>query len=105
LPLALEYAFWEERTPEALERFGPPIPLGGPGRSSSPAEWTARFERALEATQDELAVDAISRDPARFETMLRGSAGVGGWYDAWRRFRAVARGRRFVAEHGDRPKP
>ncbi len=105
LPLALEYAFWTERTPEALARFGPPIALGGPAQKSAPGEWTARIERALEATQDALALDAISRDPARFETVLRGGAGVGGWYDAWRRFRAVARGRRFVAAHGDPPNP
>jgi 1-acyl-sn-glycerol-3-phosphate acyltransferase len=103
LPLALEYPFWDERTPEALARFGLPIALGGPERRLSPAEWTARFERALEETQDALAGDAISRDPARFETLLAGGAGVGGWYDAWRRFQAVARGQWFVAAHGNRP--
>lgn len=98
LPLALEYAFWDERTPEALARFGPPIPAaGGP---SSPGAWTACLQDALQATQDDLAADAISRDPARFETILTGAAGVGGVYDLWRRLNAVRRGDRFVAEHG-----
>jgi hypothetical protein len=58
----------------------------------------------LEETQDALACDAMSHDPARFETVLTGSAGVGGVYDAWRRVRAAARGERFVAEHGHRRK-
>jgi len=105
LPLALEYDFWDERTPEALARFGPPISLGGNGRMSTPAGWTAQFEQALEATQDALAHDAMSRDPARFETLLTGGAGVGGLYDAWRRLKAVAHGQRFVAEHGNSQQP
>ena len=29
VPLALEYPFWDERTPEALCRFGTPMESGG----------------------------------------------------------------------------
>ena len=105
VPLALEYVFWDERTPEALVRFGHPISLAGDERMSSPPAWTARLERALEQTQDALAGDAISRDPSRFETILTGAAGVGGVYDAWRRVRAAARGERFIAAHGHRRPP
>lgn len=97
VPLALEYAFWDERTPEALARFGTPIELSGSRRS--PVEWTARLEAALQETQDALAADAIARDPARFETVLSGGAGVGGVYDVWRRLKAAVRGKRFKAEH------
>jgi 1-acyl-sn-glycerol-3-phosphate acyltransferase len=102
LPLALEYVFWSERTPEALARFGSPIRVNEAAAASSPAVWTARFERALQATQDVLAVDAMSRDPARFETLVSGRSGVGGIYDGWRRLKAAVHGRRFVAAHGDR---
>lgn len=104
LPLALEYTFWQERTPEALARFGAPIDLKN-SRGTSPTEWTTRLETALEAVQDALALDALTRDPARFATMLEGRAGIGGVYDLWRRIKAALRGRRFVAEHSDRIRP
>ena len=97
--MALEYPFWEERTPEALVAFGPPIVVED-GSALAPAEWTARIESALESTQDQLAEAAISRDPARFETFVSGKAGVGGLYDLWRRFIAMIQGKKFVAEHG-----
>jgi len=100
IPLALEYPFWDESTPEVLVRFGPPIPLGGVDRPDPAGAWTGRLREALEAEQDALAGDALSRDPARFETLVTGGAGVGGVYDAWRRLKAVVRGERFVAGHG-----
>ncbi len=105
LPLALEYVFWSERTPEVLARFGLPIHVHGARQFSSPAAWTARFAKALASTQDALAVDAMSRDPGRFETLLKGRAGIGGIYDGWRRVKAAASGQRFIAEHGQRPAP
>lgn len=95
IPLALDYPFWSESRPEALARFGEPIP-SGPGDA---AEWNARLEAAMAATLDRLAEDAMARDPGRFETIVRGSSGVGGIYDLWRRLRAGLRGERFEAEH------
>ncbi len=98
LPLAIEVTPWQERTPEALLHFGPPIESGsGP---LSPAAWTARFEAALEAAQDTLAAAARRRAPGDFQILLRGTAGVGGWYDRWRRARARWRGEAFNPEHG-----
>ena len=97
VPLALEYPFWGERTPEALARFGDPIRLEG----GTPAEWTERVSRGLEATQDALAVAAIARDPAAFDVLVGGRAGVGGVYDLWRRARSTIDGRRFSAEHDE----
>ncbi len=99
LPLALEYPFWEERFPEALARFGKPQRAG---RVSflDPAAWTLVLGDQLESVQQSLAADAIARDPARFEILLGGKAGVGGVYDVWRRFRASLRGERFRPEHG-----
>jgi 1-acyl-sn-glycerol-3-phosphate acyltransferase len=98
VPVAVEYLFWDERTPEALVRFGEPLELatanGIDGR-----EWTARIEAALTATQDALAAEAMRRDPALFESIVAGKTGVGGPYDWWRRCRAWLRGQKFDPAH------
>lgn len=101
LPLALEITYWEERTPEALVRFGEPV-TGSPGERLTPEIWTVRLESALEAAQDRLAAGARLRDPAGFQTLLSGAAGVGGVYDLWRGALARLRGRAFHPEHGRR---
>ncbi|MFC7335280.1 lysophospholipid acyltransferase family protein [Rhodocista pekingensis] len=99
LPLALEYPFWEERTPEALARFGTPL-LKEPGSDLTPGRLQEMLEERLEAAMDDLAVAARSRDPDRFATLLGGRVGVGGVYDLWRRGRAWAQGQRFDPAHG-----
>lgn len=96
VPLALEYPFWDERTPEALCRFGPVMQSGG----GTVEAWQTRLEAALAETMDALAADATARDPARFEPLMTGAAGVGGIYDLWRRAKSLARGERFHPEHG-----
>jgi 1-acyl-sn-glycerol-3-phosphate acyltransferase len=98
IPLALEYPFWTERLPEALCRFGEPLQ----GDRGSVASWQPRLEEGLAATMDALAADAVARDPGRFELVLEGRKGVGGFYDLLRRARAVARGEQFDPEHGGR---
>jgi len=98
VPLALELAFWNQRTPDALAAFGEPLDCTA-HRDWSPAEWTATVESALEATQDRLAADAISRDDSRFDTLVRGRSGVGGMYDRWRRISSWVHGEQFTSEH------
>lgn len=98
LPLALEYPFWNDRCPEALARFGPPIAIAGP-EEFAPHDWTSRIERTLEETQNTLAEAASRREAAAFQTVITGAAGVGGIYDLWRRFQARIRGRSFHPEH------
>lgn len=98
VPVALEYAFWNESTPEALVRIGQPIRVEGhPGRSAQ--EWTTAIELALTETLDGLSADAVARDPARFIDLVSGQTGVGGVYDLWRRMKSWARGRRFDPSH------
>ena len=99
LPLAFEYPFWEERTPEALARFGEPVVIES-GRTCSVSAWNARFESHLAEAMDALALQAMDRAEEEFEVLLGGTAGVGGVYDLWRRFRAHLRGERFRPEHG-----
>lgn len=100
VPLALEYPFWSERTPEALARFG--APLKAAGLAEAPADRLGGLlARPLEVAMDALAEDALARDPDRFIRLQAGRAGVGGIYDAWRRGRALAAGRRFDPAHGE----
>jgi 1-acyl-sn-glycerol-3-phosphate acyltransferase len=100
LPLAIEYSFWTERTPEALVRFGQSLAiadhLGLGGK-----EWASLIEDALTRTLDDLNRDAMTRDPERFNILLSGKTGVGGVYDLWRRTKAWARGKRFDPSHGE----
>ena len=96
LPLALEYAFWNESKPEALAMFGPPVPAPA---DDSVAGWTAQFEQALGQTMDGLAQLSIARDPAPFQPLVQGGVGVGGIYDLYRRGRAWLGGRRFDPAH------
>jgi hypothetical protein len=98
LPLALEYSFWRERTPEAFACFGEPIEVAnGPSRSA--LDWTRTFALAVESTQDVLAERVRSGQASQFKELLSGTAGVGGVYDVWRAAKSYARGRRFRAEH------
>ncbi|HEY1190911.1 MAG TPA: lysophospholipid acyltransferase family protein [Gemmata sp.] len=101
VPVALEYTFWTERTPEALVRVGEPLkPADHPqldGRG-----WTARIEAALTRNLDALRTEAIARDPNAFTDLLTGRAGVGGVYDSWRRLKSWARGHKFDPAHDAR---
>ena len=99
MPLALEYSFWNESRPEGLARFGRPIAISA---TRDPAEVTAELAAALTETMDALAAESMARDPALFQPILRGGAGVGGIYDLWRRLRSWSAGRRFDAAHARR---
>lgn len=100
IPIALEYAFWEERTPEALIQFGTPIPWET--SESSPrtkSDWHTTLEDALADVQTDLAKKSIARDYAAFETLLDGSAGAGGLYDAVRKCKSLLGLGSFRARH------
>lgn len=96
VPLALELTFWNERTPEALLRFGEPLSFRHTDRVR---DIDARCRVALEGLADALAVEAQSRDARRFVTVLQGDAGVGGVYDLGRRVRGWVAGRRPQLSH------
>jgi 1-acyl-sn-glycerol-3-phosphate acyltransferase len=98
LPVALEYCFWNEKTPEALIRVGQPLAIADHSGLSG-KDWTTLIEYALTRTLDGLNAEAISRDPEKFTELLGGKTGVGGIYDAWRRLKCWMRGRRFDPSH------
>jgi 1-acyl-sn-glycerol-3-phosphate acyltransferase len=99
VPLAIEYVFWNERLPEILVNCGQPIHSNNGDKCTSD-EWNEGLTAALAAAQRELAALAIARDPAPFEPLLVGAAGVGVFYDLWQRLRSASRGARYTAEHG-----
>lgn len=100
LPMASEFVYWEERTPEILVRFGEPIEVGAAAATRNAESWTSLFEHKLQAVQDSLATESQRRDPREFETILRGRAGQGGIYDWYRAVKAKLLRETFVREHG-----
>jgi 1-acyl-sn-glycerol-3-phosphate acyltransferase len=98
VPLAIEYVFWQERSPEVLLHFGEPVAFGA---ATTPAERTAVLSAALQQAQDALAVAASHRDSQRFRTLLSGKNGVNPFYDSWRWLAAKVRGQPFHASHED----
>jgi hypothetical protein len=103
LPLALEYTFWTERTPEALVRVGDPLRVADhPGLLGK--DWTTLIEDAMTRNLDALNAETMSRDPSKFAELVAGKSGVGGPYDWWRRFKAMLRGEKFDPSHGSREK-
>lgn len=98
LPVALEYAFWNERFAEAFACIGEPVFIDGECRS--PSAWSGIFADALLRTQEFLSARVIERNQAAFEPLIEGRAGVGGVYDWWRAAKSRLHGKRFEAEHG-----
>jgi 1-acyl-sn-glycerol-3-phosphate acyltransferase len=99
LPLAVEYTFWEERTPEVLLAFGTPLFTQQHQNSCGSDDWAAALERTMEDAQDRLAAAAQRRDPTEWRVLFRGASGTTAVYDAWRRLRAGFRREKFQPEH------
>lgn len=97
LPIAIEYAFWNERYPEALALLGRPLAVA-PGRSAS--DWRKAIAAGLSTCMDELAELSLARDPRGFRTLIQGTGGERGFYDFFRRLSSWVRGRPFHPEHG-----
>jgi 1-acyl-sn-glycerol-3-phosphate acyltransferase len=100
IPVAVEYAFWNERLPEVLVRFGDAVEFEDGEWAVPTASINSRLEQGLASTMDQLAASVQLRDANEFSTLLHGSSGVGGIYDAWRRIVAKAQGKSFDASHG-----
>src|SRR5690606_28689375 len=72
LPLALEYAFWQERYPEALLAFGQPVDPAA-NADITAADLSAAIATSLARAMDRLAAASRERDAAGFETILGGN--------------------------------
>ncbi len=98
IPVAIEYAHWEERTPEALIRIGECVPIDPRER---PADLNARLEAKLAEEMDGLGQASMRRRLDGFTSLLEGSSGVGGFYDRWRKLKALARREQFSSAHSE----
>lgn len=99
IPIAMEYPFWNERTPELLIRIGQPICIADHPYESQ--RWLELITHRLTETMDSLASDSISRDASRFEDLIKGRVGVGGVYDWWRSLVARLRGKKVDLGHSE----
>ena len=100
VPLAIEYTFWNESTPEMLVCFGEAIRIISGQPTHDKTEWTNQLETKLLQTQMLLKQHAIKRDPAAFQTIIGGKTGEGGAYDFARRIKSWFSGRKFESSHG-----
>ena len=96
LPLAIEYAFWDERLPEALLRFGDPVQVA-PGETAESVQ--TRLIDALASTMDQLREMTVRRDPRVFTALSQGRLGAGGFYALGGRLKAILFRRPYQAEH------
>lgn len=101
LPLAIEYAFWEEKLPEVLCQFGEPIRLSDHPDLDKPA-WNELLQQRLRESQADLARQSIDRNASAFRMLVGGSAGVGGIYEPFRWLHAKLTGREYRAAHSEK---
>ncbi len=97
LPLAIEYTFWNERLPETLLHFGSPVRISEADLSTESIQ--KRLVTALETTMDELKDLAFERNPIRFETLIGGTMGTGGFYAIGQRIKAFVQRRPYQPDH------
>lgn len=102
IPIAIEYAFWNDRLPEILINIGEPLEIAD-GTMEEARTWTNLHAYAMAATLDELAMLATERDPDAFETILPGSGGIGGVSEFWKRLTCAVTGRPYFHDHGSIP--
>lgn len=98
VPVAIEYSFWEERTPEILVQIGEVLDTS---RSPIP-DWQSHIEQTMTGLLDNLSGYSIARRTDNFRNILNGETGTGGIYDLWRAAAARLRGERYIPAHGRR---
>ncbi|MFK8115549.1 MAG: lysophospholipid acyltransferase family protein [Rubripirellula sp.] len=98
LPMAIEYTYWDESTPEILVQFGSPIDVTVETERSK-EDWNRFLEATLASTQASLAAKGISRSADGFNTIVGGRVGEGGLYDFARRVKSMVSGRKFDPSH------
>ncbi|MEM8733895.1 MAG: lysophospholipid acyltransferase family protein [Planctomycetota bacterium] len=102
LPLAVEYAFWEERTPEILVNFGSPIWTNSSElQGFDKSQWNEKLTDSLRQTQTNLAAASIARDSSLFHPLLKSQSGTFFVYDWWRAATNRLRGKTFDSEHSE----
>jgi 1-acyl-sn-glycerol-3-phosphate acyltransferase len=71
VPVAIEYAFWDQSRPEIFCRFGEATEISADDSKGLTAwHWTAAFEIRLEGVQDALAKEVCAHDSNKFQHLL-----------------------------------
>jgi len=96
VPVAFEYAFWNESRPQIFARFGAPICQQS---GLKKGEWSDLLTDRLRQTQTDLAQSVIARDPKAFEYLVASRPVRLGWYDYGRSWSARLRGKPFDPRH------
>jgi 1-acyl-sn-glycerol-3-phosphate acyltransferase len=96
VPVAFEYAFWNESRPQIFARFGAPIRLPS---NRKKGDWNTLLTDALRQTQIELSKSVIARTPEAFEYLIASRPLRLGWYDYGRSWSAWLRGKPFDPRH------
>jgi 1-acyl-sn-glycerol-3-phosphate acyltransferase len=102
IPMALEYAFWDESRPQLFARLGAAISQPEPPAQSSgydKSEWSELLTSRLRQTQLELAQSVIARDGSRFDYLIASRPTRLGWYDYFRSWSARLKGKQFDPRH------
>jgi 1-acyl-sn-glycerol-3-phosphate acyltransferase len=97
--MALEYVFWDERSPVCLARFSKPIALADHSEWDK-SQWNDHLTEVMRENQRKLAVLAIARDSAPLDNLISGKTGAGGIYDLMRRSKSWVTGKSFQSRHG-----
>ena len=96
VPVAFEYAFWNESRPQIFARFGAPIRLPS---NRKKGDWNTLLTDGLRQTQVELSKSVIARDPKVFEYLIASRPVRLGWYDYGRSWSAWLQGKPFDPRH------
>jgi 1-acyl-sn-glycerol-3-phosphate acyltransferase len=105
VPMALEYAFWDESRPQLFARFGAAIRQPEPrsdGSGVDKSEWSELLTSRLRQTQCELSQSVIARDETRFDYLIASRPTRLGWYDYFRSWSARLRAKPFDPRHSVR---
>ncbi len=102
VPVAIEYAFWEERLPECLAWTGQPTQVAWGQGAHDKQAWDQLLTTRLRDAQRRLATASIAHDAEQFELLLSGKSGSWGLYDIARRMRALVTGTKTQLQHGDK---
>jgi 1-acyl-sn-glycerol-3-phosphate acyltransferase len=96
LPVAFEYAFWNESRPQIFVRFGSPIDSS---ETMAKVAWSELLTGRLRQTQTELARSVQQREPAAFQYLVESRPVRLGWYDYCRSWAAWIQGKPFDPRH------
>jgi 1-acyl-sn-glycerol-3-phosphate acyltransferase len=100
LPLALEYAFWNESRPQVFAKIGKAITDQQPEYAHlNKADWNSLLTQCLRQNQTELAQSVIARDAEQFEYIIASRPLRLGWYDYFRSWAARWEGKKFDPRH------